>query len=133
MKRLSGFALVVLLAGCSRSGPPPSPAVSLPSLRRPVVRLDQPVPSRPALSQARADVHGHNLLIPGDAVTRLGGLPGVFVLGPDGVARFRLVKIAHTRQGKAEILSGLSGHETLVLGPFADLHDGSPIVVEPHQ
>lgn len=133
MKRVCGIALVAVLAGCSRGGPPPSPPAPLPTLKRPVVTLDQPTPWRPSLQGARPGGEARNVRIPKDALTRLGGLPGVFVLDRDQDARFRLVKVGRIKRDHAEILSGLSGHETLVLGTLADVHDGSPISPEQHQ
>ena len=57
----------------------------------------------------------------------LRGIPGVFVLSEAGEARFRLVRPCRTSDSLVEILSGLHGNETLVLGDLAAVHDGSPI------
>ncbi|MHB1951191.1 MAG: hypothetical protein ACYCQK_06920 [Acidiferrobacteraceae bacterium] len=124
--RLAGVALLVT-AGCSRPAPKPSPPVSLPTLRRPVITLHQPVswiPQRKPVSVPAA------VSIPRAALTTLGGLPGVFVLNAHHVGRFRLVRIGRTGTRTVQILSGLSGRETLIVGNLGDVHDGSPIVPE---
>ncbi len=71
---------------------------------------------------ARGDV-----VIPRAAIATWGGIPGVFVLSRHERARFRMVKIGTTSATTAEILSGLSGNETLILPPFRHLYDGSPV------
>lgn len=109
-------ALLLSLALGACAGKPSTPALVLPPLVRPVVKL-QPPPS------AAAEV-----LIPAGAFIVRGGLPGVFVLR-DGLARFRMVRVGKPRGDRLQVLSGLSGNETLVLGNLADVHDGSPITV----
>jgi hypothetical protein len=49
------------------------------------------------------------------------------VLNPSGEARFRMVRPGRVVGGETEILAGLAGDETLVLGELKTLHDGSPI------
>ena len=109
-------ALLLSLALVACAGKRPTPALVLPPLVRPVAKL-QPPPS------AAAEV-----LIPAGAFIVRGGLPGVFVLR-DGLARFRMVRIGKPRGDRLQVLSGLSGNETLVLGNLASVHDGSPITV----
>lgn len=101
------------LAGCQKK--PPAPPPSLPQMDRPVFSLQV----RPAeLLRIR---------IPRQALVERGGIPGVFVLSPAGEARFRMVRPGGAQDAQVEILSGLRGDETLVLGNLADVHDGSPI------
>jgi hypothetical protein len=101
------------LAGCQKK--PPSPPPSLPQMNRPVFSLQvKPVESL-------------RIRIPRQALVERGGIPGVFVLSPAGEARFRMVRPGGTPGTQVEILSGLHGDETLVLGDLADVHDGSPI------
>ncbi len=112
------FSLALMglfLSGCRE--PAPTPPLALPSLQRPVVTLKV----APATPQQR-------LIIPASAYVERSGLPGVFVLSA-GQARFRMLRIGQRSAGQLEVLSGLAGDETLVLGDFADIHDGSPIVV----
>ena len=112
--------LVLLAFGaCARHAPQPTPPNRLPVVARMVVVLRTP--------QDR-DAHG-DIVIPRSAITTLGGLPGVFILSHHGRARFRLVKVGTKGAATAEILSGLGGHETLILPPFRHLYDGSPVRV----
>ena len=101
------------LAGCQKK--PPAPPPSLPQVDRPVFSL-QVTPAE--LLRIR---------IPRQALVERGGIPGVFVLSPAGEARFRMVRSGGTLGAQVEILSGLHGDETLVLGDLAEVHDGSPI------
>ncbi len=111
------FAALVLLGLGACGSQPPSPPLVLPQLQRPVVRLQL------------ADSATAQVSIPRDAFLLRGGLPGVFVL-QNGRARFRMIKVGKTRADRLEVLSGLSGNETLVVGDLADVHDGSPIAVK---
>ena len=106
----------LLLGGCREQAATPPPV--LPSLQRPVITLK--------INPANRTVR---LSIPASAYVERGGLPGVFVLN-EGQARFRMVRIGKHSAAQLEVLSGLRGDETLVLGDLATLHDGSPIVVK---
>lgn len=106
------FVTLLLLGGCQKKAA--TPLLTLPSLQRPLVTLNVAAPQR--------------LFIPTAAYVERSGLPGVFVLNA-GQARFRMVRIGKRSTGQLEVLSGLRGDETLVLGDLADVHDGSPIVV----
>jgi hypothetical protein len=104
------------LAGCDKKppeAPPPQP------------RVDRPVL---ALNQKPGDAL--KMKIPHAALVERGGIPGVFVLSEAGEARFRLVRTGRTTGAQTEILSGLHGNETLVLGDLGDVHDGTPIKTE---
>ena len=111
------IAMALPLAACNKK--PEVPPPSLPRVERPVLTLHV----RPG------DLA--KLLIPRQALVARGGIPGVFVLSETGSqtpqARFRLVRIGRTSDAQVEILSGLHGDETLVLGDLAAVHDGSPI------
>jgi len=114
---LIGIAMLALpLAGCH--GKPGTPPVSLPHLERPVLALH----GKP----------GESLIIriPRQALVVRGGIPGVFVLSEAGEARFRMVRAGDNRGAQAEILSGLHGDETLVLGDLSAVHDGTPITTK---
>ncbi len=115
------LALMLTLAACAHKAPPPSPPAARPAVARAVLRLHVP---------ADLDAHG-DVVIPRDAIVQQGSLPGVFVLGTRGCARFRLVKIGATTARVAQILSGLNGTETLVLPPFRGVHDGTPVHPQP--
>lgn len=115
---IPGLALLAFGA-CARHAPQPTPLNRLPVVARTVVVLRTP--------QDR-DAYG-DIVIPRSAITTLGGLPGVFILSRHDRARFRLVKVGTQSATAAEILSGLGGHETLILPPFRNLYDGSPVRV----
>lgn len=66
--------------------------------------------------------------IPRAALTSRNGVPGVFVVENDE-ARFRMVRPGKIGIEQLEILSGLFGNETLILGELELVHDGSPIKI----
>ncbi|MHB8254417.1 MAG: hypothetical protein ACYDEV_12130 [Acidiferrobacter sp.] len=105
------------LSACGRHPPKPAPPTMRPTVARATLTL------RPSVNK---DAHG-DIVIPRIAITNRSGIPSVFVLSAHGRARLRLVKIGATTAHKAEILSGLSGNETLILPPFRDVYDGSPV------
>ena len=119
LSRVFILALVALLSvsGCRNEAT--SPAIAPATLERPVIVL-------PAASDTQRKPR---LLMPRAALVERGGLPGVFVL-QDGQARFRMVRIGKRADNQLEVLSGLAGGETLVLGNLADVHDGSPVVIK---
>ncbi len=106
--------LLLLLTACG-APPPPASAPPLPRLERPTLAV--PAPGT------------QNILIPRTALVDRAGLPGVFVLNADGQARFRLVRPGKTYGDNIEILSGLRGGETLVVGDLGAVRDGSPIII----
>ena len=103
------LATVVVLSAC---GNPPAPAAVPAPLQRPQL----------ALNAANG-----RILVPLAALVERGGLPGVFVLSAEQQARFRMVRSGKTVGNRIEILSGLRGDETLVLGDLRAVHDGSAI------
>ena len=113
--RLAAIAILLglALAGCDKK--PPEAPPSLPRVERPVLVLNLKPESTLRISIPRA------------ALVERGGIPGVFVLNEAGEARFRLVRPGQTNGTRLEILSGLRGNETLVLGDLAAVHDGTPI------
>ena len=106
---VSSIVAILLLAACGKKAAEPAPLVPL---ARPAVMLD-----------AKAG----RVLIPQSQLVERGGVPGVFVLSEENQARFRMVRTGKIVNDRVEILSGLSGSETLVAGDLRDVHDGSPI------
>lgn len=114
--RAAALTLVAaILIACGRKPEPPPP---LPNLERPVITLRTPAATALDITPS--------VLAPRSAYVERAGVPGVFVLH-DGLARFRMVKAGDAKDGVIEILSGLHGTETLVLGDLQDVRDGSPI------
>lgn len=113
MRTVLFLGLTAALLGC-HSAPAPTPPVTLPTVTRAVVTLS-PAPAQ------------QNLWIAREAVVVRNGIPGVYVLH-DGRARFRMIRRGRNQDSRVQIVSGLRGDETLVLGNHAELHDGSPVV-----
>jgi hypothetical protein len=113
-KRLAALAplcaVVLAVAGCS--DPQPTPRERAAPVERPIYQLKGPT--------AR-------LRVPTAALIEHAVVPGVFVLSTSGEARFRMVRPGRIVGGETEILAGLVGDETLVLGDLKTLHDGSPV------
>lgn len=103
-------AAVLLLAACDRQPVAQSPVAA--TLTRPTLNVE-----------ARAA----RITVPPAVLVERGGIPGVFVLNTEHQARFRMVRTGKILSGQVEILSGLSGGETLVAGDLREVHDGSPI------
>jgi multidrug efflux pump subunit AcrA (membrane-fusion protein) len=116
--RLAAIAILLglALAGCGQK--PPQAPPSLPRVERPVLALDV----KPGATL--------RIKIPRAALAERGGIPGVFVLNEADEARFRLVRPGRTSGTQVEILSGLHGNETLVLGDLGAVHDGTPIKIK---
>ncbi len=81
-------------------------------------RVRVPVRERPAV------------LVAEGAVVRRGQIESVFV-AEEGVARLRLVKTGRKMNGQVEVLSGLSGGESVVVSDAHLLKDGAPVEVQP--
>jgi hypothetical protein len=90
----------------------------------PPVARERPTPiERPVMALPST---GTRVQAPRAALIERGGTPGVFVLA-NGEARFRMVRPGHARGPNVEILAGLRGAETIVLGDLTEVHDGSPM------
>jgi RND family efflux transporter MFP subunit len=71
------------------------------------------------------------LLAPLAAVTTLGQMERVFVVGSDGCAVLRLVKTGARRGDQVEILSGLDDGDRVVLSQSATLCEGRALEIQP--
>lgn len=71
------------------------------------------------------------LLAPAAAVSTLGQMERVFVVGDGNHAVLRLVKTGATRGDSIEILSGLDDRERVIVAPPAGLRDGQSLEVQP--
>jgi len=67
------------------------------------------------------------LQVPARAVVDRGQLQGVYVVGSDRIARFRLIRTGATRPGGVEVLSGLGAGEQVVLTGVERVQDGARI------
>jgi membrane fusion protein (multidrug efflux system) len=81
-------------------------------------RVRVPVRERPAV------------LVAEGAVVRRGQIESVFV-AEEGFARLRLVKTGRKMNGQVEVLSGLSGGESVVVSDAHLLKDGAAVEVQP--
>ncbi len=102
-----------------------------PTTRTILVRLDLPASPRirsGLFSRAWVPVGRRSAIqVARQAVVERGQLQGVYVVGQDNIARFRLVRTGQTRQDETEILSGLTGGETVILLGTERVTDGARI------
>ena len=87
-----------------------------------------PVIARPVVKIAEASAGNLSISIPRAALLVRNGISGVFVLEKNE-ARFRMVRSGKKDADKVDILSGLFGNETLLVGGLEAVHDGSPVTV----
>ena len=103
------------------------------SARAVTVKLALPRPSEARSGQfARVLLPGPSvraLLVPASAVSRVGQMERVFVVGADRRAGLRLVKTGATHGERIEILSGLDAGETIIVAPPAGLREGQSLEV----
>lgn len=118
MNRTTYFMVLVILLVFKGHTVYAADAISntLPMIERSVIKISA-VPSD--------DVF---ISIPRTAQITRNGIPGVFVV-ENNEARFRMVRPGKISLSQLEILSGLFGNETLVVGELEAVHDGSPIKV----
>ncbi len=102
-----------------------------PTTRTTQVRLD--LPASPHL---RSGLFGRAWILIGrrqairvarEAILERGQLQGVYVVGQDNIARFRLVRTGPASHGAVEILSGLTGGELVVVAGTERVSDGARI------
>lgn len=110
--RVAIVGVICVLAAC-HPAPSPTPLIERPTLVRELVVLQEP----------RA---GETVTVSKQAFVQRAGVPGVYVYR-DGRARFQMIRVGRTTPTNFEVLSGLQGDETLVIGDLHTVHDGSPI------
>ena len=71
--------------------------------------------------------HNQQLTVPVAALTRRAGLRGVFVVGKDDRAHFRLVRVGATHHGRTAVVAGLAPGEKVVVPPPANLVNDAPV------
>jgi len=67
------------------------------------------------------------LLVPKTALAECGQLTSVYVVGEDGVVRRRLVKTGKAYDGSIEILSGITGGESVVMRDLFKVTEGCSV------
>jgi RND family efflux transporter MFP subunit len=65
--------------------------------------------------------------IPRSAVVYRGSLPAAFVVGPDGSAEMRILRLGDTVGDRVAVLSGLRVGEQVVAHPEPDMKSGDPL------
>jgi len=67
------------------------------------------------------------LTVPQSAIVTRGQLTFVYLVGTDDHARLRVISVGEARDGRLEVLSGLSAGDRVVLDPPATLTDGQKV------
>jgi multidrug efflux pump subunit AcrA (membrane-fusion protein) len=67
------------------------------------------------------------LSVPAAALVTRAGITGLFVVGADGLAQFRMVRTGEARDGQVEIQAGLTAGEKVVTGGADKLESGDKI------
>lgn len=65
------------------------------------------------------------LTVPRQAVQDRGQLTGVYVVGPDRVVSYRLIRLGRTEGEQVEVLAGLTGQEEIVIAGVERAIDGA--------
>ena len=61
------------------------------------------------------------------AVLNRAGIPGVFVVDGQGIARYRMVRLGREADGQVEVLSGLNPGEHVITGNAAQVNNGDKV------
>jgi RND family efflux transporter MFP subunit len=67
------------------------------------------------------------LLVPESSILRRGQLEGILVVGNEGVAQLRWVKLGRHFETRVEVLSGLEPGDRYIVSPAANVSDGTPV------
>lgn len=123
----SGRGFAARIAELSPSADPTVRAVTL----RLAVPADAAVRSGQFARVAVPGLPARTLLVPAAAITSVGQMERVFVVGPDRRAGLRLVRTGAVRGDQVEVLAGLEAGETVVVAPPAGLREGALLEVQP--
>jgi RND family efflux transporter MFP subunit len=108
--------------------------VADPTSRTVLVKIDLPTdPRLHAGLFGRLSIvtrHSQAIAVPANALVRHGQLEEIFVVDRN-VARLRLVRTGHERDGSVEIVSGLTEGELVAVSEVGELTDGRPVEVVP--
>jgi len=66
----------------------------------------------------------NRMLVPANALIQRGELEGVFVISPEGIAHYRLVKTGRAFGDQMEVLSGLDDGDRVAISKTSQLSDG---------
>jgi RND family efflux transporter MFP subunit len=95
------------------------------------VKIELPIPDLPSGAAGRAQIPTQTrsiVAVPTEAILRQGGLDLVVIETVDGIAASRAVTLGRDLpNGRVEILSGLSGTETVLLGLTATPRGGARV------
>ena len=95
------------------------------------LRLSAPLPvGAPVQADIEAETAPDALLVPAAAVVHDEDETAVYVVGADGHAHRRLVKVGLASEDDVQILSGLAESEKVVVKGHEDLPDGAAVKVE---
>lgn len=67
------------------------------------------------------------LLLPKAAVIERAGIAGAFVVGADGIAQFRMLRLGAERDGQVEVQAGLSAGERIAVSGLDRLESGDKV------
>jgi len=74
--------------------------------------------------------HSTGILIPTSAVISRADLNGVYIIGSDNVAHYRLVRLGRQFNNRVEILTGLNDGDRIVSNEPQRIHSGDRIIAE---
>ena len=66
-------------------------------------------------------------MVPASALVYRGSLPSIFVVGSNGQAELRIVRVGETQGDRVVVLSGVSAGEKVVTAPTQSMHAGDPL------
>ena len=68
-----------------------------------------------------------SITVPQTAMVQRGQLTGVYIVGPDGTVRFRIVTTGKTSDGMVEVLSGINEGDEVASSDPGKLNDGTKV------